>query len=139
MISELSELRNEFEVPRKKYQEYLPKVDPALVDDLLKRQMKNPDLAPMYIVEVFTEPGLDPEKIRSLIIAKTGQCPAIYDKGTHYAVHQRLTLEELIEISDAKEVVEVTGEYSGSFGPWAASHERRPKEHDEEEGYYTRP
>ena len=93
----------------------------------------------MYIVEVITEPGLDPEKIRSLIIAKTGQCPAIYDKATHYAVHQRLTQEELKEKSDAKQVVYVTGDYSGSLGPWAASHERRPKEHDEEEGYYPRP
>lgn len=128
MISEISEIRNELEDLRKKYREYLPKVDPALLDDLLRRQMKNPGFAPMYMVEVFTEPGLDPEKIREFVIAKTGQCPAIYDKGTHYAVHQRLTLEELKDISDAKGVVEVTGDYSGGFGAWAASHERRPKE-----------
>jgi hypothetical protein len=127
MISELSEMKNEFEDLRKKYREYLPKVDPALIDDLLRRQMENPGFAPMYMVEVFTEPGLDPQKIREFVIAKTGQCPAIYDKGTHYAVHQRLTLEELKEISNAKGVIEVTGDYSGGLGTWAPSHEYRPR------------
>jgi hypothetical protein len=127
MISELSEIKNEFEDLRKKYREYLPKVDPALIDDLLRRQMENPGFAPMYMVEVFTEPGLDPQKIREFVIAKTGQCPAIYDKGTHYAVHQRLTLEELKEISNAKGVIEVTGDYSGGLGTWAPSHEYRPR------------
>jgi hypothetical protein len=127
MISELSEIKNEFEDLRKKYREYLPKVDPALIDDLLRRQMENPGFAPMYMVEVFTEPGLDPQKIREFVIAKTGQCPAIYDKGTHYAVHQRLTLEELKEISNAKGVIEVTGDYSGGLGTWAPSHEYMPR------------
>jgi hypothetical protein len=127
MISELSEIKNEFEDLRKKYREYLPKVDPALIDDLLRRQMENPGFAPMYMVEVFTEPGLDPQKIREFVIAKTGQCQAIYDKGTHYAVHQRLTLEELKEISNAKGVIEVTGDYSGGLGTWAPSHEYMPR------------
>jgi hypothetical protein len=128
MISELSEIKNEFEDLRKKYREFLPKVDPALIDDLLRRQMENPGFAPMYMVEVFTEPGLDPQKIREFVITKTGQCPAIYDKGTHYAIHQRLTLEELKEISNAKGVIEVTGDYSGGLGTWAPSHEYRPRE-----------
>jgi hypothetical protein len=127
MISELSEIKNEFEDLRKKYREYLPKVDPALIDDLLRRQVENPGFAPMYMVEVFTEPGLDAQMIREFVIAKTGQCPAIYDKGTHYAVHQRLTLEELKEISNAKGVMEVTGDYSGGLGTWAASHDYRPR------------
>jgi hypothetical protein len=67
MISELSEIKNEFEDLRKKYREFLPKVDPALIDDLLRRQMENPGFAPMYMVEVFTEPGLDPQKIREFV------------------------------------------------------------------------
>ena len=128
MISELSEIKNEFEDLRKKYREYLPKVDPVLIDDLLRREMEKPGFAPMYMVEVFTEPGLDTQKIREFVIAKTGQCPAIYDKGTHYAVHQRLTLEELREISTEKGVIEVTGDYCGGLGSWGPSHEYRPRE-----------
>jgi hypothetical protein len=56
-MSQLSEIRNEFEVTRKKYREYLPKVDPALLDDLLRRQMQDQEVAPMYMVEVFLEPA----------------------------------------------------------------------------------
>ena len=125
MISELSELKNQFERTRQKYREYLPKVDPALLDDLLRRQMEDHQVAPLYVVEVFTAPGLDPQKIREIVIQKTGQSPAIYDHGTHYAVMQRLTLEDLEEISRAKDVLEITGEYSGGLGTWAASHEHR--------------
>ena len=126
MLSELSEIKNEFEDLRKKYQEYLPKVDPALIDDLLKRDMdKKPGFAPMYMVEVFTESGVDPQKFREFVMARSGQCPAIYDKGTHYAIHQRLTLEELREISNAEGVIEVTGDYCGGLGSAAPSHEHR--------------
>lgn len=123
MTSELFELRGQFEELQKKYRQYLPNVDPALIDDLLLRQTENAGVAPMYMVEVFTKPGLDTEKIRATIISRTGQAPAIYDNGTHYATHHRLTLDLLKEISDAEGVIEVTGEYSGDWGSWAASHE----------------
>ena len=77
------------------------------------------------MVEVFTEPGLDSEQIQKFVIQRTGQAPAIYDNGTHYAVMQRLTLQKLEEISKAKGVLEITGDYSGGLGTWAASHEYR--------------
>src|SRR5919108_6111188 len=80
----LDELKDQFEELQKKYRQYLPNVDPALLDDLLLRQMENPGVAPMYMVEVFTKPGLDVEKVRQTIISKTGQAPAVYDNGTHY-------------------------------------------------------
>jgi hypothetical protein len=41
---------------------------------------------------------------------------AIYDNGTHYVTNQKLTLEMLKEISDSKDVMEVTDEYNGSIG-----------------------
>ncbi len=128
MISELSELKNQFEKTRQKYREYLPKVDPSLLNDLLRRETEDYEIAPLYMVEVFTEPGLDPQKIRDFIIQRTGQSPAIYDNGTHYAVMHRLTLQELEEISKLKGVLEVTGEHSGGLGTWAASHEHRLEE-----------
>jgi len=58
-MSELTELEDGFEALKRKNKEYLPKVDPALVHDLLRRERENPAAAPMYLVEVFTRPGLD--------------------------------------------------------------------------------
>jgi hypothetical protein len=128
MTSELFELKDQFEELQKKYRQHLPKIDPALLDDLLLRQMENPGVAPMYMVEVFLEPGIDSEKIRQTVIQETGVAPAIYDNGTHVAAHHRLTLDMLKRISEYEGVIEITGEYSGDFGNWAPSHEHRTHE-----------
>src|ERR687895_2517737 len=123
-MSETTEiLQNHFEELQKKYQEFLPKVDPGLINDLLLRQMENPGLIPMYMVEVFTKAGLNTEEVRRYIIGKTGMSPAIYDNGTHYVTNQKLTLDILKEISDSEDVIEVAGEYTGGLGSWGASHE----------------
>lgn len=119
----LDELKDHFEELQKKYRQYLPKVDPALLDDLLLRQMENPHVTPMYMVEVFLKPGLNTEEVRKYIISKTGMSPAIYDNGTHYVTNQKLTLEIVKEISDSEEVIEVTGDYTGGLGGYGASHE----------------
>lgn len=123
--TEPSEIRSRFEELQRRYREYLPKVDPALVDDLMLRQLENPSVTPIYMVEVFTREGLDPERGREYIISKTGMSPAIYDNGTHYVTNQKLTLEMLKEISDSDDVLEVTGEYTGGIGGYGASHEHR--------------
>jgi Carboxypeptidase regulatory-like domain len=117
----LDELKDQFEELQKKYEQILPKVDPKLINDLLLRQMENPGSAPMYMVEAFLEPGTDIQKIRETILQKTDVVPAIYDNGTHVAVHHPLTLEMLERISNREGVIEVTGEYD--TGSWAASHE----------------
>lgn len=124
MKSEILEIRSQFEELQSKYQHCLPKVEPALIEDLLLRLAENPHEIPSYMVEVFVDPGHDPTKIRNHIMTKTGQCPAIYDNGTHFAVYQHL-LEELEDISQQEGVIEVTGEYSGGLGCWCASHEHR--------------
>src|ERR687892_320584 len=125
-MSELIEIKDQFLELQKKYQKYLPNVDPDLIDDLLLRQMENPMVAPMYMVEVFTKPGLNTEEVRRYIIGKTGMSPAIYDNGTHYVTNQELTLDILKEISDSEDVIEVTGEYTGGLGGYGASHEHSP-------------
>ena len=123
MTTELVEIKGQFEELQKKYKEHMPKVDPALVDDLLLRQMENPDVVPMYLLEVFTKEGLDTQEVRNYIIGKTGMSPAIYDNGTHYVTNQKLTLDVLKEISDSEDVLEVTGEYTGGLGSYGATHE----------------
>src|SRR3712207_2178074 len=124
MSSTMLEIKDQFLELQKRYQKYLPKVDPELIDDLLLRQMENPRVTPFYMVEVFTKPGLNTEEVRNYIISKTGMSPAIYDNGTHYVTNQQLTLDILKEISDSEDVIEVTGEYTGGLGSYGASHER---------------
>jgi Carboxypeptidase regulatory-like domain len=128
MSSAMLEIKDQFLELQKKYQKHLPKVDPELIDDLLLRQMENPRVAPMYMIEVFTKPGLNTEEVRRYIIGKTGMSPAIYDNGTHYVTNQELTLDILQEISDSDDVIEVTGEYTGGLGGYGASHEHSPYE-----------
>jgi hypothetical protein len=104
----------------------LPKVKPALIADLLTREIdynshgKN---APM----VFTKKEIDSEEAKMYIIQKTGMVPSIHDHGTHYVTNQKLTLETLKEISDSGDVLEVAGEYSGSCGSIGSVHERSEK------------
>jgi len=58
------------------------------------------------------------EAMKNKIFERTGWLPTVFDKGTHYATNQRLTLETLKEISDSDKVLEVTGDYTGSIGGW---------------------
>ncbi len=127
-MTDVNELRKQFTELQKKYTEYLPKVDPELVHDVLLRQMENPGVAPIYMLEVFTKTGVDTERARDYIYSKTGMSPAIFDNGTHFATNQKVTLEMLKEISDSDDVVEITGDYTGSIGAYPVSHEHGHKE-----------
>lgn len=123
-VSELQQLRIQYKKLQEDYQRILPKVDPDLVEDLLSRQLENQYTELLYTVEVFTKDGIDTEVARWYIFGKTGHIPAIYDNGTHFVTEQRLTLEILKEISDSDDVIEVAGEYSGSFASNGPMHER---------------
>ena len=128
---QLQRLRIEYEKLCAVYNTILPKVKPSLISDLLLREIDyqtNGKDAPMYTVEVFTKKGIDSEEARMYTIEKTGMVPSIYDHGTHYVTNQKLTLEILKEISDCDDVLEVTGEYSGSCGSIGSVHERSEKD-----------
>jgi hypothetical protein len=60
-MSELQEIMNVFQGLDTLYQTYLPKVNPALLHDLLIREQEKSERAPFYMVEVFTQPGTDSE------------------------------------------------------------------------------
>jgi hypothetical protein len=122
--SELQELRLQYQRLQEAYRKILPKIDSNLIDDLLSRLHEDPDTKPMYTIEVFTKDGIDSEAARWYIFGKAGMMPAIYDHGTHFVTDQKLTLEMLKEISDSDDVIEVTGEYSGSFASNGPMHER---------------
>ena len=96
---QLHRLRIEHEKLYAIYNTILQKVKPALIADLLTREIdyyhsdgKN---APMYTVEVFTKKEIDSEEAKMYIIQKTGMVPSIHDHGTHYVTNQKLTLEIL--------------------------------------------
>ncbi len=86
---------------------------------------ENPEKVPFYMVEIFTKPGTDAEKMRDYIMQKTGMVPSIHDNGTHYVVNQRLRLEFLKELSNLEEVIDIAGDYTGGVTGRGASHEQR--------------
>jgi hypothetical protein len=124
-MSDLQEIRNVYTGLETLYQTYLPKVDPALIHDLLIREYEKSERAPFYMVEVFTKQGTDSEWCKNHIWNTTGFVPAVYDKGTHYVTNMRLTLETLKVLQDFDFVSEVTGDYTGTLTGRGASHEPR--------------
>ena len=124
-MSGLQEIRNVYTGLETLYQAYLPKVDPALIHDLLIREYEKSELPPFYMVEVFTKQGTDSEWCKNHIWNTTGFVPAVYDKGTHYVTNMRLTLETLKVLQDFDFVSEVTGDYTGTLTGRGASHEPR--------------
>jgi hypothetical protein len=115
-MSQLIEISNQFKELQEKYKKYLPKVDPALINDLLLRQMENPSITPPYMIEIFTKSGTNPEQSRAIIREKTGMNPTIYDNSNHFVITQKLTIEKLKGISEFDEVLEITGKYIGGLG-----------------------
>ena len=108
------------------YRQVFPKVDPYFVHDLFLRMQEDPtykDTGPMYTVEVFTKMGTDPEASRKHISRTTGMAPAIYDKGTHYVTHMRMTPEMLKKLNDFEYVLEIYGEYTGSDASTGPRHD----------------
>ena len=122
MSEEIKEIKRVYAGLETLYQTYFPKSDPSLIDDLLRRLQKNPTIPPIYMVEVFTKPGVNTEAAKKYIFEKTRMVPAIYDNGTHFVTNHKLTLEMLKEISDSDDVVEVAGEYTGNITARGSSH-----------------
>jgi hypothetical protein len=79
--SQIKEIKRVYAGLETLYQTYFPKSDPSLIHDLLRRLKKNPNITPIYMVEVFTKPGVNTEAAKKYIFEKTGMVPAIYDNG----------------------------------------------------------
>lgn len=121
---ELQEIRRVFRGLQTLYQLHLPKINPALIDDLLIREQEEVEKhnnapassPPFYMVEISTTKSADPEKMKNLIFKKTGLLPSVYENGTHYVANMRLTLELLRVISESEEgIVKVSGDYTGGI------------------------
>jgi len=119
---EIKEIKRVYAGLETLYHTYFPKSEPYLIHHLLRRLKKNPNVPPIYMVEVFTKPNVDPEAAKNYVFDKTGMIPAIYDKGTHYVTNHILTLEILKEISDSDDVLEVAGDYTGTITARGSSH-----------------
>ena len=65
-MSQISEIKHEFQKMRRAYADNLPKVDPALLEDLLLRQMEDPTVP----VTVGEERGLQVKKENHLAALK---------------------------------------------------------------------
>ena len=122
MSEEIKEIKRVYAGLETLYHTYFPKSDPSLIDDLLRRLQKDPNINPIYMVEVYTKPGVNTEAAKKYIFEKTGMVPAIYDNGTHFVTNHKLTFEMLKEISDSDDVLEVAGEYTGNITSTGSSH-----------------
>jgi hypothetical protein len=129
MYEQLKEIRRVFQGLQTLYDTYLPKADPVLIHDLLIREQENPKNPPFYMVEIFTKEGTESEAMKNRIFNNTGMLPAIYDNGTHYVTNQRLSLEILKEICNSEDVLEVTGDYTGTPTGRGAAHDRSERKH----------
>ena len=119
---EIKEIKRVYAGLQTLYHTYFPKSDPYLVHDLVRRLEKNPEVTPIYMVEVFTKPGINPETAKKYIFDKTGMVPAIFENGTLFVTNQKLTLEMLKEICDSDDVLEVAGDYTGNITARGSSH-----------------
>jgi hypothetical protein len=122
---------------KRKYQEFqtackttLPKVDALLVEDLVIRQLQNPEKQSMYTIEVFSDGSRNMEDVRNDILAATGTAPSIHDKGTHYVINSKVTLETLETIQKYPDVIEIKGEYTGGASSRGAAHDRGERDNE---------
>jgi hypothetical protein len=125
-LQELKALKIQKDKIEEAYRQIFPKVDPFLVHDLYLRIQEDPsykDVGPMYTVEVFTKEGIDSEASRRHILNTTGMAPSIYDEGTHYVTHMRLTPEILKKLNDFEFVLEIMGDYTGTDASRGPQHE----------------
>ena len=123
-VAELKELKIETQRLRQLYRKIFPKVDPALVYDLISRLEQDPlNSAPVYTIEVFAKDGTDSKKSRDHILQTTGTVPSVYDNDTHYVSAHRLTLEALKKLNDIDYVLEVMGDYNGSAASIGPQHD----------------
>jgi hypothetical protein len=125
-LQELKSLKIQKDKIEEAYRQIFPKVDPFLVHDLYLRLQEDPsykDVGPMYTVEVFTKEGTDSEASKRHILNTTGMVPAIYDRGTHYVTHMRLTPEILKKLNDFEYVLEIMGDYTGTDASKGPQHE----------------
>jgi hypothetical protein len=122
MSEEIKEIKRVYSGLETLYRTYFPKSDPSFIDDLLRRTQRHPNIPPIYMVEVFTKKGVNPEVAKQYIFEKTGMIPAIYENGTLFVTNQKLSLEMLKEISDSEDVLEIAGDYTGNITARGPSH-----------------
>ena len=108
-LNEMQGIRKHFDDLQGLFQRYLPNVDPDLIYDLLARLRENPCVTPTYTLEIYTKKEVDSAKTIEFIYKITGAMATVYDNGTHYVTNQKLSLDTLKNISNLKDIIEITG------------------------------
>jgi hypothetical protein len=128
LYSELESLNKQKKKIEATYLQLFPKVDSYLIHDILMRISedleKYRDTGPFYTIEVFTKVGTSSDWCRNHILETTGTVPAVYDNGTHYVTHMRVTPNILKKLNDFDFVDEVVGDYTGSGPSLGPMHDR---------------
>jgi len=129
-MSNIEDIRRKFEEFQTACKTIFPKVDPLLVQDIIIHQQQNPQVQPMYTIEVFSDGNRNPEDVKNDILAETGTVPSIHDHATHYVITHKVTLESLEAIQKYPDVLEIKGEYTGSAASRGAAHDRGERSHE---------
>ena len=124
VLIEMQEIRKQFDDLQCLFQRYLPNVDPDLIYDLLTRLRDNSGVKPKYTLEVYTKKEVDSLKIIDFIYKITGAMATVYDSGTHYVTNQNLSLDILKNLSDFKDIIEITGAPT-TLGCWFSDSVKR--------------
>jgi hypothetical protein len=124
VLIEMQEIRKQFDDLQCLFQRYLPNVDPDLIYDLLTRLRDNSCVKPKYTLEVYTKKEVDSLKIIDFIYKITGAMATVYDSGTHYVTNQNLSLDILKNLSDFKDIIEITGAPT-TLGCWFSDSVKR--------------
>jgi len=128
LYSELESLNKQKKKIEATYLQLFPKVDSYLIHDVLMRISEDPkkyrDTGPFYTIEVFAKEGTNSDWCKNHILETTGTVPAVYDNGTHYVTHMRVTPNILKTLNDFDFVEEVVGDYTGSSPSLGPMHDR---------------
>jgi hypothetical protein len=128
LYSELESLNKQKKKIEATYLQLFPKVDSYLIHDVLMRISEDPkkyrDTGPFYTIEVFAKEGTNSDWCKNHILETTGTVPAVYDNGTHYVTHMRVTPNVLKRLNDFDFVEEVVGDYTGSGPSLGPMHDR---------------
>lgn len=112
------------------YKKYFPKVDPALVEELVSNTDSSGDSKDrLHSLNVMAKEGTDPGRAREYFLSRTGQAPTSLDGGRHYIVNVYLTPEMVEELQSLDAVEYIRGDYTfGTHAMHSAHMHRGPDE-----------
>lgn len=113
-MTNVQEVKEKFNETDKVIKATFTKVDPRLVVSLIfdgNANQKN-----IYTLDIILKPGQDTQKVRQMVLDKSGVTPGFYLGGTKMIVSHELDLDFLKWINDEEGIVSIKGARYGAGG-----------------------